>query len=226
MSQIAPGRAAVLTPNRPYHQVMEGNTPSDRAPHATHQPAPAPHNGAPPPPWAPHAHPYAMPPAAKSGRSRWIIFAGIVIAGALIAGAAFFALSGQDTPAPTAGPTTPPATSSEPATSAADNPTCKAWRTTKQTLLAIPLLPAGWDWNTPNIDTYIQNRTTAIDRALELFEPKVMPTPADAAEAARTYIATRRSEVQKLRDHTFSSQDVVDSNAASAELDQVCGVAG
>ncbi|MBS0338450.1 MAG: hypothetical protein JSS40_16945 [Proteobacteria bacterium] len=167
-----------------------------------------------------------MPPAVKSGRHLWIIFAGIVIAGALIAGAAFLALSGKDTPAPTASPTTPPASSSQPAASAADNSTCKAWRTTKQTLLAIPLLPAGWDWNTPNIDTYIQNRTTAIDRALELFEPKITPSPADAAEAARTYIATRRSEVQKLRDHTFSSQDVVDSNAASAELDQVCGVAG
>jgi hypothetical protein len=226
VNQIAPGRAAVLTPTRPYHQVMEGNTPPDRVPHATHQPAPAPYNGAPPPPWPPQAHPYPMAPAAKSGRSLWIIFAGIVIAGALIAGAAFLALSGKDTPAPTASPTTPPASSSQPAASDVDNSTCKAWRTTKQTLLAIPLLPAGWDWNTPNIDTYIQNRTTAIDRALELFEPKITPDPADAAEAARTYIATRRSEAQKLRDHTFSSQDVVDSNAASAELDQVCGVAG
>lgn len=223
MIQIAPGRAPVMTPDRPYHQGMEGNTPPDGAPHATQQPAP---NGAPTaPPWPPQAYPYPYPaPApAKSGRSLWIIFAGIVIAGALIAGAAFLALSGKDTPAPpAASPTAAPPTGA-PIT---DNSTCKAWRTTKLTVLAIPLLPAGWDWNTPNIDTYIQNRTTAISRALDLFEPKITPDPPQAAEAAHAYIATRRSEIEKLRNHTFTSQDVVDSNAASAELDQVCNVTG
>lgn len=224
MNQIAPDRAPVLSPNRPYHQSMEGNTPPDGSPHATQQPAP---NGAhKPPPWPPQAYPYPYPPApAKSGRSLWIVFAGIVIAGALIAGAAFLALNGKNTPAPPAASPTAAPTGS-PASTAAASSTCKAWRTTKQTVLTIPLLPDGWDWNTPNIDTYIQNRTTAIGRALDLFGPKITPNPPEAAAAAHAYIAARRNEIQKLRDHTFSSQDAVDSNAASAGLDQACGMTG
>lgn len=226
MNQIAPGRAPVMTPARPYHQSMEGNTPQDGPPHATQQSAP--YDAPPPASWGPpqaYPYPYPTPATAKSGRSLWIIFAGIVIAGALIAGAAFLALSGKDTPAPPAASPTAPASTGAPA-GTADNSTCKAWRTTKLTMVAIPLLPAGWDWNTPNIDTYIQNRTTAISRALDLFEPKITPDPPQAADTAHAYITTRRSEIEKLRNHTFTSQDVVDSNAASAELDQVCNVTG
>lgn len=222
MNQIAPGRAAVLTPNRPYHQVMEGNTPPDRAPH---QPAPAPYNGAPPPPWPSQAHPYPMAPAAKSGRSLWIIFAGIVIAGALIAGAAFLALSGKDTSTPTAVPPSAPTASGAPADTASSS-TCKAWQSTRVALDAIPGLPAGWNWSTPNIDVYISNLNAAVTKALDLFEPKIAPEPAAVATAASDYVSARRNEMKMLVDHTYTQADGVAGNVAKDQLNQLCNVTG
>lgn len=211
-----------MTPDRPYHRVMEGNTPPDGTPHATQQPAP---NGTPTaPPWPPQAYPYPAAAPAKSGRSLWIIFAGIVIAGALIAGAAFLALSGKDTAAPTASPTAQqPITPSEP-TSAAGSSTCKAWKTTRATLDAGPGLPAGWDWNTPNIDTYISNRNAATAKVLDLFEPKIAETPAEVASAARDYVTAKRNEIRMLAEKSFTSADAVSVNAARAQLDQLCDV--
>lgn len=214
-----------MTHDRPYHQGMEGNTPPDGAPHASQQPAP---NDAPTaPPWPPPAYSYPYPapapPAARSGRSLWIIFAGIVIAGALIAGAAFLALSGKDTTAPIASPTALPITPSEP-TSAAGSSTCKAWKTTRATLDTIPELPAGWDWNTPNIDTYISNRNAATAKALDLFEPKIAETPAEVAAAARDYVTAKRNSMRLLAEKSFTSADAVSVNAARAQLDQLCDV--
>lgn len=206
---------------------MEGNTPPDQAPHATHQPAPpAPYNGAPPPPWPPQAHPYPMAPAAKSGRSLWIIFAGIVIAGALIASAAFLALSGKDTPSTAGDPPTAaaPTSTDEPANAAASS-TCKAWKTTRATLDAGPGLPAGWDWNTPNIDTYISNRNAATTKVIDLFEPKIAEMPADVATAARDYVTAKRNEIRMLADKSFTSADAASVNAARAQLDQLCDIA-
>ncbi|MGB0878838.1 MAG: hypothetical protein ACPGXI_17515 [Mycobacterium sp.] len=157
----------------------------------------------------------------KPSRSTWIIFAALVIGCALIAGAILVALDGKGAPA---GPTPSP-TASPPTTSAADSSstTCKAWKTTKTIVLSIPALPPGWDWDTPNIDTYIGNRTAAIARALDLFEPKIAPNPPDVAAAASNYIDMRRVEIEKLRNHSFSGEDVVNSRAASFELDQLCG---
>lgn len=223
MNQIAPGRAPVMTPDRPYHQGMEGNTPPDGAPHATQQPAP---NGAPTPPWPPQAYQYPSYPApapAKSGRSLWIIFAGIVIAGALIAGAAFLALSGKDNAAPpAASPTAAPPTGA-PIT---DNSTCKAWRTTVPAIRAIPDLPSGWDWDTPNIDTYIANHNAAVGKVLDLFEPKIAPEPADVAAAAKDYVAARRNEMGLLANHTYRGADGVAGNVAFEQLNQLCNVTG
>lgn len=212
-----------MTPDRRYHQeMMEANTPPpERGPiPAPERPLPY---GAPQQQW-PTPPPY-YPPPAKSPRSLWIIFAGIVIAGALIAGAAFLAPSGKNAPAPTAGgPTvTAPTTADAPA-NAASSSTCKAWKTTRATLDAGPGLPAGWDWNTPNIDTYISNRNAATAKVLDLFEPKIAQTPPDVATAARDYVTAKRNEIRMLADKSFTSADAVSVNAARAQLDQLCDV--
>lgn len=214
-----------MTPNRPYHQVMEGNTPPDRAQHTTNQSVPAPYNGAPPPPWPPQAHPYPMAPAARSGRSLWIIFAGIIIAGALIAGAAFLALSGKEAAAPTTSPPSASTASSLPA-DAADSSTCKAWQSTRSALDAIPGLPAGWNWSTPNIDIYIGNLNAAVTKALDLFEPKIASEPAEVATAANEYVSARRNEMRMLVDHTYTQADGVAGNVAKDQLNQLCNVTG
>ena len=62
--------------------------------------------------------------------------------------------------------------------------TCQAWSETRETLRSIPALPRDWNWNTPNIDTYIKNQNAPVGKALDLFEPKIAPTPADVAQAA------------------------------------------
>lgn len=217
-----------MTPNRPYHQVMEGNTPPDRGPHTTNQSAPAPYNGAPPPPWPPQAHPYPTAPAVRSGNSLWIIFAGIIIAGALIAGAAFLALDGKDAPAPTASSTAPPAPSNGPlaSPSAADSSTCQAWRTTVPAIRAIPDLPAGWDWDMPNIDTYIANHNASVGKVLDLFEPKIAAEPSNVAAAANDFVSARRNEMRLLANHTYRGADGVAGNIAFEQLNQLCDVTG
>lgn len=215
-----------MTPTRPYHQSMEGNTPQDGPPHATQQSAP--YDAPPQASWGPpqaYPYPYPTPATAKSGRSLWIIFAGIVIAGALIAGAAFLALSGKDTPAPPAASPTASASTGPPA-GTADNSTCKAWRTTVPAIRAIPDLPSGWDWNTPNIDTYIANHNAAVGKVLDLFEPKIAPEPADVAAASRDYVTARRNEMSLLANHTYRGADGVAGNVAFEQLNQLCNVAG
>lgn len=185
-----------------YHFPMEGNTPLSAPP-------------GPPPPW-----PQYYPPA-KPAR-RWlpvaIIVAAIIIATAVIS--AVLLTRGTNTAAPVG-----PSVASQPAPAAstdADTSTCKAWQATKPALDAIPALPAGWDWNTPNIDTYIANRNAAITKALDLFEPKIVDSPADVAAAAHGYVGAKRDEVRMLTDHSFTSADAVTVNAASGQLNQVC----
>lgn len=184
-----------------YHFPMEGNTPLSAPP-------------GPPPPW-----PQYYPPA-KPAR-RWlpvaIIVAAIIIATAVIS-AVLLTRPDNATPAD-------PSTASQAAPAApaeANSSTCKAWQATKPALDAIPALPAGWDWNTPNIGTYISNRNAAITKALDLFEPKIVDTPTDVATAARGYVAAKRDEVRMLADHSFTSADAVTVNAASGLLNQVC----
>ena len=187
-----------------YHSPMEGNRPIAAPP-------------GPPPQWPPYY------PPAKPAR-RWlpvaIIVAAIIIATAVIA--AVLLSRGPDTATP-AGPA-PTAAQNAPVEGAAAeaSSTCKAWRTTKPALDAIPALPTGWDWNTPNIDTYVSNRNAAIAKALDLFEPKIADTPQDVASAARNYVSAKRAEVRMLADKTFTSADAVTVNAASAEMNQLC----
>lgn len=189
-----------------YDSPMEGNRPISAPP-------------GPPPPWPPYYQP------AKPAR-RWlpvaIIVAAIIIATAVIS--AVLLSRGPDTTNP-AGPTPTAAGNAHTQGSVAaaeSNSTCKAWQATKPALDAIPALPAGWDWDTPNIGTYIANRNAAITKALDLFEPKIADTPADVASVARHYVAVKRDEVRMLADKSFTSADAVTVNAASAELNQIC----
>lgn len=191
-----------------YHSPMEGNRPPVSAPPG------------PPAPWPPY-----YPPAQPA--RRWlpvaIIVAAIIIAVAVISAVILF--RSPNTAAPTApAPTVTGSASAQPPGSATANSTCEAWPSTKAALDAIPQLPPGWDWSTPNIDTYIQNRTAAIAKALDLFEPQISATPANTAATAKQYVAERRNEINLLRDHTYTQADAVAATAASARLDQLCGV--
>lgn len=194
--------AATITPHTGrYDRCMRGDT----------TPPPPPYRG------------YSAPSPRRN--SPWILFASIVIAGLLIAAATFggiYLTNDTNPAAPTADTETP-----APTTALADSPTCQAWKATRQTMLSIPDLPQGWDWDTPNLDTYISNRTNAIERALEIFETEIADDQStEVTESASTYIATRRDEIAKLRSHTYTSVDRVTSEAAVAELNQLCGELG
>ncbi|WP_142305079.1 hypothetical protein [Mycobacterium avium] len=188
-----------------YHSPMEGNRPPVSAPPG------------PPTPWPPY-----YPPAQPA--RRWlpvaIIVAAIILAAALIG--AVILSRGPNTAAPAAPAPTSIAGAPAPANAAVDSSTCKAWQSTKPALDAIPALPDGWDWNTPNINTYISNRNAAITKALNLFEPKISDTPADVAAAARGYVAAKRDEVRMLADRSFTSADAVSVNTTYAQLNQIC----
>ncbi|AQA06998.1 hypothetical protein BVC93_31375 (plasmid) [Mycobacterium sp. MS1601] len=189
-----------------YHFPMDGNAPISAPP-------------GPPPPW-----PQSYPPAKPA--KRWlpvaIIVAAIIIAAAMVSVAV---LSRDTNTAAPAGPV-PTAVGSAPAQGAATeaSSTCDAWPSTKAALNAIPQLPPGWDWSTPNIDIYIGNRTAAIAKALDLFEPEIAAEPQTTASTARQYVTERRNEIELLRSHTYTQADGVAATAASARLDQLCGV--
>ena len=151
-----------------------------------------------------------------------MIIAAVIIAGAAIAVAL---ITTRSHPGPTnAGPPASTAVSPSASTNDTNSGTCQAWPGTKAALLAIPQLPDGWDWTTPNIDTYIRNRTAAIAKALDLFEPQIAPQPARIAASAHDYVETRRKEIQLLLGHTYTEADGVPVTAAETKLDQLCHV--
>ncbi|KAA1243206.1 hypothetical protein F0Q45_25815 [Mycobacterium simiae] len=186
---------------------MEGNSPLSAPP----GPSPA---------WPPY-----YPPAKPA--QRWlpvaIIVAAIIIATAVIS--AVLLSRDTNTVAPT-GPTptavgNPPAQAGTTATSS----TCEAWPSTKAALNAIPALPAGWNWQTPNIDLYVANQNAAVSTALQLFEREIAAAdPPQVVEAARAYVSERRQGMQKMSNHTYTQADGVPITAARAKLDQLCGV--
>ena len=162
--------------------------------------------------------PYAPPPPPPpGGNRRWvpaaIIAAGIVVAGALVGGAVM--LSNRDKGAGAEG-------SSSVATEASS--TCQAWKTTRNAINAIPGLPVGWDWDTPNIDVYITNQANAMEKAFALFEPQIKPEPANVAAAARAYVEARRGEIAAKRNRTYSANEAVPVNMALGTLNQLCGL--
>ena len=156
--------------------------------------------------WQPPAEPPLPPPKFDRPRPKtrrpWlpaaIIGAAIVIAGGRVAGALM--LHGGN-----------------------DGSTCQAWADTRPTLRAIPALPAGWTWTTPNIDTSIKNQNAPVGSALDLFETKIAAKPADVAQAANDYVAARRKQMQSLSDHTYTASDGTAVDEALKNLDQLCG---
>ena len=155
--------------------------------------------------------PPPLPPQAfdrrgRATRSPWlpaaIIGAAIVIAAGLVAGALI--LKGRSGPD--------------------GGGTCQAWTETRLTLRALPALPDGWNWGTPNIDTAIKVQNAPVRIALDLFEPKIAPEPADVAQAAKEYVAVRRNQMKLLTDRTYVPADGAAVDAALARLNALCGI--
>ena len=155
--------------------------------------------------------PPPVPPPAngrtdRTGRKSWlpaaIIGAAIVIAAGLVSGALI--LTSKDS-----GPST-----------------CQAWTQTRQTLKSIPALPEGWNWTTPDIDNSIRNQNEPVTQALDAFEPEIAAKPADVAEAAKQYVAARRTQMQALTNRTYTPADGAAVNTALGNLDRLCGTAG
>lgn len=152
-----------------------------------------------PPPLPPA---FGRPKPARPWLPAAIIGAAIVIAAALIAGAVILK---KDT--------------------AADGPaTCDAWSETRLTLRAIPALPNGWNWKTPNITTLIKNQNAPVAKALDLFEPKIAAEPADVASAAQQYVAVRRKQIETLSDRTYTPEIGTEVDTALRRLNQLCGI--
>ena len=95
--------------------------------------------------------------------------------------------------------------------------TCEAW---------IPALPDGWNWTTPDIDNSIRNQNEPVAQALDAFEPEIADKPADVAEAAKQYVAARRTQMQALTNRTYVPADGAAVNTALGNLDRLCGTAG
>ena len=155
--------------------------------------------------------PPPVPPPAngrtdRTGRKSWlpaaIIGAAIVIAAGLVSGALI--LTSKDS-----GPST-----------------CQAWTQTRQTLKSIPALPDGWNWTTPDIDNSIRNQNEPVTQALDAFEPEIADKPADVSEAAKRYVAARRTQMQALTNRTYVPADGAAVNTALGNLDRLCGTAG
>ena len=104
--------------------------------------------------------------------------------------------------------------------------TCQAWAETRLTLRAIPALPNGWTWDTPNIDNLIKVQNAPVEIALDLFEPKIAPQPADVARAANAYVAARRQQMQALTDRTYTPKVGEAVDGALENLNQLCGIPG
>jgi len=148
-----------------------------------------------------------------------IISAAIIIAAALVGGAII--MSRGDTTQATSGGSG----GSGLAVTAASS-TCEAWKTTRAVIQTIPNLSQGWDWDTPNIDTLINNQATALNAALDRFETEIAAEPADVASAANDYVAGRRKELKLLAEHTYAAGDRADVDQALVRLEALCGFKG
>ena len=91
-------------------------------------------------------------------------------------------------------------------------------------LRSIPALPKHWNWQTPDIDTYIKNQNAPVTNALDLFEPKIASQPADVARAAEDYVAARRKQTESLSDHTYTPEVGAAVDTALQRLDGLCGI--
>ncbi|HPX36739.1 MAG TPA: hypothetical protein PLH92_08330 [Mycobacterium sp.] len=104
--------------------------------------------------------------------------------------------------------------------------TCQAWKQTRLNLLAVPSLPNGWVWTTPDIDNTITLQNAAVANALDVFENQISDDPADVAQASRQYLDARRHQMQTLADHSYTPADGQAVDTALSSLDQLCGTGG
>lgn len=102
--------------------------------------------------------------------------------------------------------------------------TCQAWKQTRLNLLAVPALPNGWGWTTPDIDTAISRQNAAVKNALDVFEDQIVAKPANVADAARQYVFARRTQMQTLADHTYTGSVGQAVDAALDQLDRACAI--
>lgn len=167
-----------------------------------------------PPQWPPNTPPQKRGPSWPVA----VIVAAILITGGAVA-VALINKSGPAAPN-AAGPSAAPNTSVQPTTASVENTaTCKAWRTTSAAFDAIPHLPDGWDWDTPNIDTLSSNQKIAVDKALGIFESKIAPNdPQQVVSAAHAYVAAKRTELSHLASHTITEAD----GTAVDSMNQLC----
>ena len=134
-----------------------------------------------------------------------LIGSAIVIAAGLIAGALIFKDKGGGA-------------------SVAKPSTCQAWSETWVTLKAIPALPNGWTWQTPNIDSLILAQNVPVAKALDGFESQIATDPADVAKAATDYLAARRAQMQSLQDRSYTAQDGAAVDTTLSRLNDLCGI--
>lgn len=153
-----------------------------------------------------------------------IVVAAIVVAGALVAAAIIIGGGDGDAPRTADAPATSASATPTAVAADANTPTCQAWKVTRSVLAETPQLPPGWDWNTPNIERYVSDRSAAMNTALDLFEPKIADDKSAASQAARRYISAQRSAMKKLGEHTYVQADLTSVVLAHGELDQLCGV--
>lgn len=194
----------VTRKNASYHQGMTQQ----------HIPAPVP----------PPVPPYPPPGKPPTSRAPWVIFASILAAGVLIAGAILLTSGkGENTVQSTA----PGSSATAAANDISSSATCVAWRPTEAALDRIPLLAAGWGWDTPGIDETIASIGDSVTTALDMFEPKINPAdPPVVVNAARDYVAAKRNEIEKLKDRTFTGSDGVAVTVAFTTLKELCSPAG
>lgn len=163
-------------------------------------------------PWQPPPLQPPPPPPYGPGkvRSRWlpaaIIGSAIVIAGGLVAGSLI--LKG-DRAAPVA---------------ETGMTTCEAWAQTRDALRAVPPLPDGWTWRTPNIDVLIKFQNGPVGYALDRFEPQIQPEPAEVARAAQDYLTARRAQMRSLAERSYQPADGAAVDAALERLNRLCNI--
>jgi hypothetical protein len=145
-----------------------------------------------------------------------IVVGAILIGSAAIASAIFFGVDRdrESTSTPLASGVAP------------DAPGCNAWVTARRELEAIPSLPAGWDWNTPDIDRLISDQHAAMNPVLDTFARTIDELPADnVTPLARRYIQAQRDNMQRQVSRTATAIDVDLVRSAYNVLNWACGLA-
>ena len=153
----------------------------------------------------------------------YLIAAAVIVVGLIAAG-----LIAITKPAPAPSPVAAATNRAEPQTPAppisrSGHSTCAGWTTVKMDMQAMTQLPAGWTYDSPQIDIVIHGRAAQLDRIVKLFVDQISPEPADLAATAHAWVDAQSVEGPKLVDHTFTAADRANIVAAAHALDIACG---